>query len=139
MDVLAILVNMGTRRPSTSSKTSRAFESNLRGRVLAEEFTASRAKNQFAHALESAITKGAVVITKHNSAKAVLLPIEEFDDLTREREERMSSLRAEFDALYSRMQEPSFGRGLDALFTATPEEFGRAYVKLARGKKKRGG
>lgn len=128
------------KRRSNSRGVGRAFDSNLRGRVVAEQFTASEAKNEFARALESAVTKGAVVITKHNSPKAVLLPIEEFDDLTREREQRMSPLRAEFDALYARMQEPAFGKGIDALFSATPEQLGRAYVKEARrsSAKKRG-
>ncbi len=104
---------------------------------MPEEFTASEAKNEFARALDTAITKGAVVITKHNSPRAVLLPIEEFDDLTRDREQRMHALREEFDALYGRMQQPSYGRGLDALFTATSEEFGRAAVKMARSEKTR--
>ncbi len=126
---------MASRRRSSASTASRTFESALRGRVVAEEFTASQAKNEFARALDSAVTKGAVVITKHNAPKAVLLPIEEFDDLTREREERMRALRAEFDTLYASMQAPSFGRGVDSLFTATSEELGRAAAKMARREK----
>jgi prevent-host-death family protein len=114
-----------------------AFESALRGRVEPEEFTASQAKNEFAHALESAITKGAVVITKHASPKAVLLSVEEFKELTRDRTEKLASFHAHYDAMFERMQQPDFDKGLDALFSATSEDFARAAMTKPATMKKR--
>src|SRR5437868_754658 len=104
---------MSVRRKSQqSSKVARssslAFDSILRGRIEPEQFTASQAKNEFARALDGAMTHGAVVITKHDSPKAVLLSVEEFKELTRDREQRMNALRAEYDEMYARMQQPSF-------------------------------
>jgi antitoxin (DNA-binding transcriptional repressor) of toxin-antitoxin stability system len=50
---------------------------------------------------------GRVVITKHDSPKAVLISIEEFNALTRANRARLDTLSGEFDALPARMQTPA--------------------------------
>ena len=66
---------------------------------------ASEAKNQFGQALDSALSGRAVLITKHDTPKAILISIEEFEAMTM-RQRKLNALSAEFDAMYERMQTP---------------------------------
>jgi antitoxin Phd len=91
---------------------------------------ASEAKNQFGQVLETALRDGAVVITKHDTPKAVLLSIEEFDALAARG--RLDSLAREFDARYVRMQQPGVAKALGSAFGASPKQLGAAAVKAAR-------
>ena len=50
-------------------------------RVAMPTFTATVAKNEFGHVLDTAVEKGAVAITRHDAPKAVLLSIDEYDAL----------------------------------------------------------
>ncbi len=96
--------------------------------VAASSFTATDAKNEFGRVLDAAIAEGAVVITKHEAPKAVLLSLDEYEALAGRQEPKLDELRAEFDAMYQRMQTPEAGRAMRAAFDATPEEMGRAAV-----------
>ena len=91
---------------------------------------ASDAKNQFGQVLESALRDGAVVITKHDTAKAVLISIEELEALAAR--SQLDTLAREFDAKYARMQKPGFDKTLDRAFSASPAKLGAAAVKAAR-------
>jgi len=91
---------------------------------------ASEAKNQFGQVLESALRDGAVVITKHDTPKAILLSIEEFEALAAR--SHLNTLAREFDAAYVRMQQPAFDKALNSAFGASPKQLGAAAVKAAR-------
>jgi antitoxin Phd len=91
---------------------------------------ASEAKNQFGQVLESALRDGAVVITKHDTPKAILLSIEELESIAAGG--RLDTLAREFDAKYVRMQQPGFDKKLSAAFGASPKQLGAAALKLAR-------
>ncbi len=91
---------------------------------------ASEAKNQFGQVLESALRDGAVVITKHDTPKAILLSIEEFEAVAAR--SRLDTLAREFDAKYARMQQPGFDKALGTAFGAAPKRLGAAAVKAAR-------
>jgi antitoxin Phd len=91
---------------------------------------ASEAKNQFGQVLESALRDGAVVITKHDAPKAVLISIEELEAIATRGS--LDTLAREFDAKYARMQKPAFGKALDSAFAASPKQLGAAAVKAAR-------
>lgn len=91
---------------------------------------ASEAKNQFGQVLEAALRDGAVVITKHDTPKAVLLSIEELEAIAAR--SRLDTLAREFDAKYARMQQPGFDKALDSAFGASPKQLGAAAVKAAR-------
>lgn len=93
--------------------------------------SATDAKNRFARILDSAIQHGAVVITKHDTARAVLLSIDEFTALA-EPANRLDPLSDEFDALFARMQAPGARAAMQAAFDAPPRELGRAAVSAAR-------
>ncbi|HEY6177928.1 MAG TPA: type II toxin-antitoxin system Phd/YefM family antitoxin [Kofleriaceae bacterium] len=92
--------------------------------------TASEAKNQFGQLLETALRDGAVVITKHDMPKAILMSIEELEAITVRG--RLDTLAREFDARYARMQQPGFDKALGNAFGASPRQLGAAAVKAAR-------
>ena len=106
---------------------------NRRGeQVEADSLTATQAKNEFGRVLEKVIKGGAVVITKHDAAKAVLISIDEFNSLSRATEIKLDSLSGEFDALLARMQKPKARAGMKAAFEASPKQLGKAAVAAAR-------
>jgi prevent-host-death family protein len=115
-----------------------SFHSRIRGHLVPPTVSATDAKNEFGTVLETAIQKGAVVITKHESPRAVLLAIEEFSDLIGSSARRLDTLSSEFDALLDRMQAPGARERMKRAFDATPRELGRAAVKAASRKNRRG-
>jgi prevent-host-death family protein len=94
--------------------------------------TATQAKNDFGHILEQVIRGGTVVITKHDTPKAVMIPVEQYERLSRSGKSKLDELRAEFDALLESMQTPASRAARDAAFNMTPKEIGRAAVAAAR-------
>jgi antitoxin Phd len=94
--------------------------------------TASRLKNEFGTVFEQAAVGGAVVITKHDTPRAVLLSYAEFEALTASATPVLDDLSARFDDLLATMQTPQAKAGVAAAFDATPEELGAAAVKAAR-------
>lgn len=94
--------------------------------------TATEAKTRFGPLLETAIRGGAVVITKHNTPKAVLLSIAAFEALGGARQPDLQALSKEFDGLLARLQTSAGRRALKAAFDATPKELGRLAVAHQR-------
>jgi antitoxin Phd len=99
--------------------------------------TASRLKNEFGAVFEQAATGGAVVITKHDTPRAVLLSYAEFEALTAATTPVLDDLSERFDDLLAGMQSPDAKAGVAAAFDATPEELGAAAVKAARAARRR--
>ena len=93
---------------------------------------ASRLKNEFGAVFEQAALSGAVVITKHNTPRAVLLSYAEFEALTASATPALDDLSESFDKLLATMQTPEAKAGVAAAFNATPDELGAAAVKAAR-------
>ncbi len=93
---------------------------------------ATKVKNEFGAILEQTLQNGAVAITRHDTPKAVLLSLTEFESLVKERSRSLDELNGEFDALLALMQTPSSRKGVENAFTASPEQLGRAAVKAAR-------
>ena len=82
------------------------------------------------------VTQGrAIVITKHDAPKAVIISYEEFQTLAERGEHQLDTLRAEFDELLSSMQNSKARAGMKAAFTASPVQLGLAAV--AARKKRR--
>jgi antitoxin Phd len=105
---------------------------NRRGEPIEASVTATDAKKQFGRVLEMVLRGGAVVITKHDAPKAILLSVEEFNALTRGAGSQLDSLGADFDAMLARMQSPRARAAMRAAFGASPKELGRAAVAAAR-------
>lgn len=94
--------------------------------------TATEAKTRFGPLLETAIRGGAVVITKHDTPKAVLLSMAEFEALGGSRPPDLKALSDEFDGLLARLQAPESRKALKSAFDATPKELGRLAVAHQR-------
>ena len=94
--------------------------------------TASRLKNEFGSVFEQAAVAGAVVITKHDTPRAVLLSYAEFEALTASTTPALNALSERFDTLLATMQKPEAKAGVAVAFDASPEEMGAAAVKAAR-------
>jgi antitoxin Phd len=108
---------------------------NSRGETLEpSSVTASEAKSEFGHVLEMAIQGGAVVITKHDAPKAVLISVENFNALAGAAEAKLDTLSREFDALLARMQTPKAHRGMKTAFAASGKRLGKAAVAAARSR-----
>jgi len=94
--------------------------------------SATDAKNEFGRILEKVIQGGKVVITKHDSPKAVLISMSEFNTLSNAHKAELESLSKEFDGLLARMQTPAARAGMHAAFHASPKALGKAAVAAAR-------
>ena len=94
--------------------------------------TATEAKTRFGPLLEGAIQGRTVVITRHNMAKAVLLPMADYEALTARRTLELPELEAEFDALLESMQTPESRKAMRKAFESSPKELGRAAVAYHR-------
>ena len=99
--------------------------------------SASRLKNEFGTIFDEAAVNGAVVITKHDTPRAVLLSYAEFEALTQSATSALDDLSERFDELLATMQTPQAKAGVAAAFDATPEELGAAAVKAARTARRR--
>ena len=108
---------------------------NSRGETLEpSSVSASEAKSEFGRVLEMAIQGGAVVITKHDSPKAVLISVENFNALSGAAETKLDTLSQEFDALLARMQTSKARRGMKAAFAASGKRLGKAAVAATRSR-----
>jgi antitoxin Phd len=106
---------------------------NRRGEpVEADALTATQAKNEFGRLLERVIRGEVVVITKHDSPKAVLISMEEYQALARAPESQLNSLDAEFDTLLASMQTTKAKSAMKRAFSASPKQLGKAARSAAR-------
>ena len=96
--------------------------------------SASEAKSEFGRLLEMAIQGDAVVITKHDSPRAVLISVENFSALSGAAETKLDTLSQEFDALLARMQTSKARRGMKSAFAASGKRVGKAAVAATRSR-----
>ena len=100
--------------------------------MAADSLSATQAKNEFGRILEKVIRGGRVVITRHDSPKAILISIEEFHSLVGETEGKLNALTAEFDAMLTGMQTAQARIGMKAAFGARPKHLGKSAMAAAR-------
>ena len=108
------------------------FRNKLGELVDIRSVPATRLKNEFGTIFEQAVRSGAVAITKHDTARAILISVEEFEALVGERSRILDALSGQFEGLLARMQTPAAKKGVAAAFNASPKALGRAAVKAAR-------
>ena len=116
MSILVIMVGMDPLKATPAATTT------------ALTVTATEAKTRFGPLLETAIRGGAVIITKHDTPKAVLLSMAEFEALGGSRQPDLKALRNQFDGLLARLQTPASRSALKSAFDASPKELGRLAV-----------
>lgn len=97
-------------------------------------FAATDAKNEFGHMLDMVISGHPVLITKHDTPKAVMLSYEEFQVLAKRGERQLDTLRSEFDDLLTKMQTPEARAAIVEAFDATPAELRKIAVASTKGK-----
>lgn len=112
-----------------------SFRNRLGDLIDVPSVPASDAKNRFGAILDQATSTGPVAITRHDTTRAVLMSVEEFESLVASRQSSLEVLGAEFDGLLASMQAPKARKGIAAAFASTPAELGKAAVKQARTKK----
>ena len=108
----------------------------VRPTTVLRSVAATDAKNEFGAVLDTAVQDGAVVITKHDTPKAVLVSVDRVGAILANHEPDLQALSREFDELVVRMRTPKARVAARDLFTATPKEFGDA--ALAGVKKRHG-
>ncbi len=104
---------------------------NRRGETPAK-ISATETKNKLGEVLDRVIQGGMVLITKHETPKAVLLSMDEYGALSRATQTRLDTLNGEFDALLARMQTAKARAGMKAAFNASPKQLGKAALAVAR-------
>ena len=108
------------------------FRNKLGELVDIRPVPATRFKNEFGTIFDEAVRRGAVAITKHDTARAILISVEEFEALAGERSRSLDALAGQFEGLLARMQTPAAKKGIAAAFNASPKALGRAAVKAVR-------
>ena len=94
--------------------------------------SATKVKNNMGQVLDRVIQGETVLIFRHQTPKAAVVPIAEFEKLARRPETGLDRLTQKYDAMLARMQTPSARKGMKAAFDASPKQLGRAAVALAR-------
>ncbi|MGH7485659.1 MAG: type II toxin-antitoxin system Phd/YefM family antitoxin [bacterium] len=121
----------GVGRPRSES-TVASFRNSRGEQLEPASVTASEAKSEFGRVLEMAMQGGAVVITRHDAPKAVLISVDSFNALSRASETRLDTLSDEFDALLATMQTPRARSGMKRAFAASGKQLGKAAVSASR-------
>ena len=103
-----------------------------RGALTPIKITATEAKNQMGHVLETVMQGGVVLITKRETPKAAVIPMAEYEKFSRATEAKLNALSGDFDALLARMQTAEARAGMQTAFDATPEQLAKAAVTFAR-------
>jgi two-component system nitrogen regulation response regulator GlnG len=93
---------------------------------------ATKAKNQMGQVLDRVMQGEIVLITRHETPKAAVIPMAEFEKLSRMTGERLSTLSRKYDAMLARMQAPAARRGMKAAFEASPKQLAQAALRFAR-------
>ncbi len=94
--------------------------------------TATALKNSAADVLDQVTAQGAVVITRHDKPRAVLVSIEQYERMTGSESNLLNELQAEYRGMLERMQEPEQKAAAKRAFNATPEELGKAAIAAER-------
>lgn len=109
---------------------------NRRGEsIRPSAISATSVKNEFGRVLDKVIQGGIMVITKHDTPKAVLLSVEDFNAIASAQRPNLEALTNEFDMMLSRMQTKQARTAMKAAFDSSPKKLGNAAVRAA---KKRG-
>jgi prevent-host-death family protein len=98
--------------------------------------TATELKHSTADVLDQVSAGKSVAITRHDKPRAVLISLEQYEELTGSQSGWLEELQTEYRSMLDRMQEPEQKAAARRLFEATPEELGAAAVRGAQRRAK---
>ena len=107
-------------------------ESSPRGSERAVRMTATKVKNRMGHVLDRVMQGEIVLITRHETPRAAVVPIAEFERLSGTPDRVLSGLSKKYDAMLARMQSPEARKRMKAAFKATPKQLAEAALEFAR-------
>lgn len=81
------------------------------------------------------MTKGTIVITRHDKPAMVLLSVERYLKLEQAAEPHLDALTRQFDAMLARMQGDAAAKAMEDAFAMAPQTLGKAAVRAARPRK----
>ena len=113
----------------TKSVPESAMPRNNAGSVTV---SATEAQNEFGRILDQATHDQAVIITRHNVPRAVLVSASRYRELISAESTILNTLTDEFDAMLNRMQTPKVRSATARGFQATPRSMGRTAQLAAR-------
>lgn len=93
--------------------------------------TASKLVGGMQQVTHEVMTKGAILITRHEVPTMVMLSVERYLALERAAEPDLGSLTRQFDDMLARMQTADAVRGMAQAFAMTPAQLGRAAARAA--------
>jgi prevent-host-death family protein len=94
--------------------------------------TATHLKHSTADVLNQVSAGKPVAITRHDKARAVLLSVEQYNDLIAGESSLLAELKTEYRTMLDEMQSPEQKEAAIRSFNATSEELGAAAVKGAQ-------
>jgi antitoxin Phd len=95
-------------------------------------FTVTELKERAREVIDLVAERKAIAILRHKVADAVLISTSDYVEFVKLKRERLNFLTERYDELVAGMQTPKSAMGVDALFSATSEELGRAAVAAAK-------
>jgi len=81
------------------------------------------------------MTRGAVVITRHDEPAMVLVSIDRYLQLEQAAKPNLDALTRQFDDMFARMQGPQAAQRMSDAFAMSPSELGTAAKRAAGAKR----
>lgn len=116
---------------SARIRSRRIGRTPRRGDTTAASVSSTKAKTSFRELIQRA-KHGPVFVTVHKKREAVVMSMDEYEQLLANQRDPLADMALHFDALVARMQTPGHAAAIDALFNATPAELGKAAVQAAK-------
>jgi prevent-host-death family protein len=116
---------------STRIRSRRTGRNPRRGEATAANVSSTKAKTSFRELIQRA-KRGPVFVTIHKKREAVVMSVDEYEQLLANQRDPLADMAQHFDALVAKMQTPAHAAAVDALFSATPEELGEAAVRATK-------
>jgi prevent-host-death family protein len=122
----------GKSAPSpTRSRNLRTGRKPRHGHAPVTSVSSTTAKTSFRDLIQKA-KRGPVFVTVHKKLEAVVMSVDEYEQLLANQRDPLADMTGHFDALVAKMQTAEHAAAVDALFKATPEELGDAAVQAAK-------
>lgn len=130
--------NAGSRKgiPTSDQPSTRIRSRRTGGKLRHRDTTAAsvsstKAKASIRELIQKA-KRGPVFVTVHKKREAVVMSMDEYEQLLANQRDPLADMAQHFDALVARMQTSAHAAAVDALFNATPAELGKAAVQAAK-------